>query len=280
MSPPAPIANTYLRIGQIAERSGVSAKALRLYEQRGLLKPCTHSQAGYRLYGPDALRRLMQIVLLKRSGFTLAQIMALLSSTTPMIADVLGARIDALERDVADKARALQSLRAVAERVGSASTLDLDQLLESITMTNSLDMHLADARRNEILERADAFGALQSPAEAARVRTRVEERLDELGPDGIEAAQRPWRELSADIRAAMSAGLAATDDVVSALAHRWQAQVSTFVAADPDFLSKLRDAYTRHPQLMTAQSMSPPMMDYMDAAMAAAGLLRLETAQP
>ena len=279
MSPSTPIARTYLRIGQIAERSGVSAKALRLYEQRGLLKPCTHSQAGYRLYGPDALRRLMQIVLLKRSGFTLAQITALLSSATPVIAALLGERIEALERDLSDKARALQSLRAVAERVGSASTLDLDQLLESITMTNKLDVALADTRRKEILERADAFGALQTPAEAARIRTRVEARLDALGPAGIEAVQRPWRELSADIRAAMTAGLPATDASVHALAQRWHAQVSAFIAADPAFLAKLRDAYTQHPQLMTGQSMSPALMDYMDAAMTAAGL-RLDPVQP
>src|SRR5580698_4551905 len=80
MSNPTTATKSYLRIGQIARRSGVSAKALRLYEQRGLLKPCTHSEAGYRLYGPDALRRLMQIVVLKRSGFTLAEIGGLLSS--------------------------------------------------------------------------------------------------------------------------------------------------------------------------------------------------------
>lgn len=278
MSPPVPTATTYLRIGQVAERSGVSAKALRLYEQRGLLKPCTHSEAGYRLYGPDALRRLMQVVLLRRSGFTLAQIAQLLSSATPVIAGLLGERIGALERDLADKSRALRSLRAIAERVGSASTLDLDRLLESITMTNTLDLHLADARRTEILERADAFGALQSPVEAARVRTRVEQRLCELGPDGLEAAQRPWRALSADIRAAMAEGLPASDATVRALAHRWQAQLRSFIAADPAFLSKLRDAYTRHPQLMAEQSMSPAMLDYMHAAMAAADL-RLDTAQ-
>lgn len=279
MSPSNPTSKVYLRIGQIAARSGVSAKALRLYGQRGLLKPCTHSPAGYRLYGPEALQRLMQIVVLKRSGFTLAQITDLLSAATPLVAGLLGERITALERELSDKARALQSLRTVAERVGSASTLDLDQLLESITMTNTLDMHLANTRRAELLERADAFGVLQAPSEAARVRERVEQRLDALGPDGIEAAQRPWRELSADIRAAMTAGLPAGDDAVRALAGRWQAQVRSFIAADPAFLVKLRDAYTRHPELMTAQSMSPAMMDYMDAAMAAAGL-RLETVQP
>jgi len=55
----------FLTIGQIARRTGVSAKALRLYEQRGLLRPTTHSLAGYRLYGPEALERIMQLALLR-----------------------------------------------------------------------------------------------------------------------------------------------------------------------------------------------------------------------
>jgi hypothetical protein len=221
----------------------------------------------------------MQIVLLKRSGFALAQIAGLLSSDGPVVAILLGERIAALERELSDKARALQALRTVAERVGLASTLDLDQLLESITMTSTLDLSVAAARRNAILERADAFGVLQSPAESTRVRQRVEQRLDALGPDGIEAAQRPWRELSADIRAAMAAELPASAPAAIQLAQRWQAQVGSFVDADPAFLAKLRDAYTRHPELMTEQSMSPAMMDYMDAAMSAAGL-QLPGAQP
>jgi hypothetical protein len=68
----------YLRIGELAARSGVSAKALRLYEQRGLLQPAAHSAAGYRLYGSAALAQLGQILLLRRAGFSLAQIGRLL----------------------------------------------------------------------------------------------------------------------------------------------------------------------------------------------------------
>ncbi len=44
-----------MRIGQIAERTGLSAKALRLYEARGLLTPDGHSERGYRLFGETAL---------------------------------------------------------------------------------------------------------------------------------------------------------------------------------------------------------------------------------
>ena len=64
----------FLRIGQLAAKSGVSAKALRLYEARGLLRPDTHSASGYRLYGAPALARLNEIGVLKRAGFTLAEI--------------------------------------------------------------------------------------------------------------------------------------------------------------------------------------------------------------
>ena len=109
MSRPTTIAKSYLRIGQIAERSGVSAKALRPYEQRGLLKPCAHSESGYRLYGPDALRRLMQIMVLKRSGFSLAEIGRLLARDSTAAAHLLATRIETLERDVADRTQALEA---------------------------------------------------------------------------------------------------------------------------------------------------------------------------
>lgn len=84
-----------LQIGQLARLTGLSAKALRLYEERGLLKPCAHSAAGYRLYGEVALRRLMQITVLRRSGFSLAQISALLKSGGNDAADILAARVEA-----------------------------------------------------------------------------------------------------------------------------------------------------------------------------------------
>lgn len=62
-----------MRIGELAQAAGVSAKALRLYEARDLLRPCAHSVAGYRLYGSAALKRLQQILVLRRAGFSLTE---------------------------------------------------------------------------------------------------------------------------------------------------------------------------------------------------------------
>ena len=57
---------------EAARRLGVSIKALRLYEQRGLLQPM-RTQAGYRHYSPDDLRAAQDIVALRSLGLTMAQ---------------------------------------------------------------------------------------------------------------------------------------------------------------------------------------------------------------
>ncbi|MBW3550881.1 MAG: MerR family transcriptional regulator [Proteobacteria bacterium] len=47
-----------LAIGDVIKRTGLTRKALRLYEEAGLVVPATRTTAGYRLYDEAALRRL------------------------------------------------------------------------------------------------------------------------------------------------------------------------------------------------------------------------------
>lgn len=49
---------TALRIGQLAEATGVDAETIRYYERIGLLPPPPRSPNGYRAYGPAQLERL------------------------------------------------------------------------------------------------------------------------------------------------------------------------------------------------------------------------------
>lgn len=68
-----------LRIGELAERSGVSVDTLRYYEKEGLLPDAQRGDNGYRYYAADNLERLHFILRAKRLGFTLADIRELLS---------------------------------------------------------------------------------------------------------------------------------------------------------------------------------------------------------
>ncbi len=63
-----------LLIGAVAARSGVSRKAIRLYEAAGILARPARTRSGYRLYPPATLAVLGFVAHARRLGFTLAEI--------------------------------------------------------------------------------------------------------------------------------------------------------------------------------------------------------------
>lgn len=63
-----------LRVGELAARAGVSAPTVRFYERKGLLPAARRSEAGYRLYGVEALADLRFIARAKALGLPLEEI--------------------------------------------------------------------------------------------------------------------------------------------------------------------------------------------------------------
>ncbi len=65
----------FLQIGEVADRTGVTQRTLRVYEERGLLKPPSRMEGGFRLYSEDDVSRVEQIKRLQSLlGLTLAEI--------------------------------------------------------------------------------------------------------------------------------------------------------------------------------------------------------------
>src|ERR1700761_6392407 len=80
---------------EAARKLGVTVKALRIYEQHGLVTPL-RSQADWRAYGPEQIARLHQVLALKRLGLSLARIGALLAGKAATLSDVLTLQEQAL----------------------------------------------------------------------------------------------------------------------------------------------------------------------------------------
>jgi DNA-binding transcriptional MerR regulator len=73
--------DTYLQIGDAAERTGLTQRTLRYYEEKGLLKSPSRMEGGFRLYSDDDLDRLERIKELKDLlGFSLADIKEMLEA--------------------------------------------------------------------------------------------------------------------------------------------------------------------------------------------------------
>lgn len=63
-----------MRIGDLAQKSGWSIRAIRYYEERGILQPAARTEGNYRLYDAQALRILKTIQRLKMLGMGLSDI--------------------------------------------------------------------------------------------------------------------------------------------------------------------------------------------------------------
>lgn len=67
-------------IKHVAQLAGVTLRTLRYYDKIGLLSPSTRTQAGYRIYSPEDMERLQQILFFRELDFPLARIIEILNS--------------------------------------------------------------------------------------------------------------------------------------------------------------------------------------------------------
>lgn len=68
------------RIGEVAERVGLSLRTVRYYEEQGLIEPAGRTDGGFRLYTDDQVERLLLIKQMKPLGFTVQQMVELLDA--------------------------------------------------------------------------------------------------------------------------------------------------------------------------------------------------------
>jgi MerR family copper efflux transcriptional regulator len=68
-----------LQIGQVAERTGLSMRTIRWYEQEGLVGPTTRTGGGFRLYSEHDIARLEVVKQMKPLGFSLEEMRQLLN---------------------------------------------------------------------------------------------------------------------------------------------------------------------------------------------------------
>ncbi|WP_017302778.1 heavy metal-responsive transcriptional regulator [Spirulina subsalsa] len=99
---------TLLKIGQVAQKSGLSVKTIRYYEDQGLLTPVVQrSKNGYRLFYPTIFNRLAFIRRAKSLGLSLGSIREILDvhdqGKLPcgVVKDRLLAKLDSINQQIA-----------------------------------------------------------------------------------------------------------------------------------------------------------------------------------
>jgi DNA-binding transcriptional MerR regulator len=131
----------WLSAAECASRTGLTARALRVYEEFGLIAP-RRSAGGWRQYGPHDLMKLNTIALLKTAGLSLAQIGEVTRSSAgePTLQQILAIQRDTWKRRRADAERGQAIAEAALNRLRTDQSLSVDELcnlIRSLEMTQS-----------------------------------------------------------------------------------------------------------------------------------------------
>jgi MerR family copper efflux transcriptional regulator len=106
-----------VNIGQAAEKSGVSAKMIRYYEQIGLITPPLRTESNYRVYGPDEVHVLRFIKRARTLGFSVEETSTLLglwqdkTRASAEVRDIAQGHISDLETKIAELQGMVRTLR-------------------------------------------------------------------------------------------------------------------------------------------------------------------------
>jgi DNA-binding transcriptional MerR regulator len=125
----------FLNASEAAKQLGVSAKALRLYEQHGLIAPA-RTAASWRAYGPDEMARVAEIVALRELGLSLSQVARVLGGDPEGLEPALSVHQAALEgrvHQLVDAVDKVGRLRADISNGRAPTTFELAGLVRQVS---------------------------------------------------------------------------------------------------------------------------------------------------
>jgi MerR family transcriptional regulator, copper efflux regulator len=115
-----------LGVAEVGRRTGLTRKALRLYEEQGLVEPAARTDAGYRLYGDEALRRIELVNRAKVLGLSLSEAKEFLHVAEgccgdhhPQLATLVEHKLAETEHRIAELAALRTTLEGVLDRLAA-----------------------------------------------------------------------------------------------------------------------------------------------------------------
>jgi DNA-binding transcriptional MerR regulator len=221
------------RVKEVSELAGVSIRALHHYEAIGLLVPSARNRSGYRLYGPEDVLRLQQIVIGRELGLSLEAIRRSLDEPGfDRKRSLLEQRELLVERGRQTKAmiRAVDQAIALIDGEQKGGTLDLKELFDGFDPSEY---------QEEVEQR---WGKTDAYRESKR-------RTERYTADDWEAMKADQSAIFEALAASMASGLGAETDEAMDLAERHRMSIDRwFYPCSTEMHLGLADLYESDPR--------------------------------
>ena len=220
---------------EFAEKAKVTVRTLHHYDRLELLKPYRRTAKGFRLYGENEFARLQQILTLRFIGFSLEQIKKILGRQSFVLSETLQLQRRVIEAQRLRLDLALEAITRAEKVCGQNGSIDwesFNQIIEVINMEQNTEW-----TKKYYSESAQA---------------KVEERKKLWSPELQERVTKDWNDLTADIEAAIAAGVKPADERAQTLAARWNALIEEFTGGDAEIREGLNKMYSDEQNWQTA----------------------------
>ncbi|MEV7103725.1 HEAT repeat domain-containing protein [Streptomyces atroolivaceus] len=138
-------------IGDVARRSGVSARMLRHYDSLGLVSPTGRTDAGYREYSGEDIRRIFHIESLRSLGLSLRDVRRALEEPGFTPSELVGDLIRQTRERIAGETELLTRLR----RIGAAEPAGWEDVLQTVALLQALGSKSAGRRQRAAMASVD-----------------------------------------------------------------------------------------------------------------------------
>lgn len=187
----------FLKIGELARRTGLTVRALRHYGDIGLLLPSARSEGRYRLYGREDVARLYRIQALRRLDISLAEIGAILDKEVGGLSEVVAQQLALLDHQIRQANTLRAHLAELQKQLRSNTEPALDDWLVALESMVAGNKYFSDEELAGLnAQRGTQADSVQS--EKATLAATLRNMLDAaVSPDSVEgmALARRWIEL-------------------------------------------------------------------------------------
>lgn len=236
-----------MKVGELAKQTGVSVRTLHYYDEIGLLKPSSHTEAGYRLYTAGDIARLQQIKSLQQLGFSLEEIRECLDRPDFSPYRVIQLHMERLREQMELAHRLYNRLEAIANGLQKAETVSVEEFIDTIEVMQMFEKYYTPEQGEYLKERASR-----------------------LGEERIRQVEAEWKELIEQVRAEMEKGTDPASESVQLLAKRWKGLIDEFTGGNPEIEKSLNAMYQQEgPEIASRGAVDSEMFEYVSRVMAA-----------